>query len=131
MEKGAWLLGPLPAIRLAPRPWPFVEQRKLTISLGEQDKHDSAHIDRRANEDDVPIYGKTLVASESPGVEQTPHDGDNQGTGLLRGPTYSVAQEPSIRRPSPSQRTSQDPPDSAAFSALPAATTPVAVIGLH
>ena len=35
------------------------------------------------NEDEVPIYGTALMASDSPGVEQKPHDGDNQVTILV------------------------------------------------
>ena len=83
IEKGAWPRGPLPTIRPAPRPWPFVEQSKPTILLRENDKPDVTHIHGRANENDVPTYGTTLMASESPSVEQKPHDGDNQVTVLV------------------------------------------------
>ena len=53
-EKGTWPFGPLPIIRLAPRPWPFVERCKSTISLGERDKVDVTRMNegqdkRRAN----------------------------------------------------------------------------------
>ena len=83
IEKSTYPFGPLPATRPAPRPWPFVESNTRTISLGEQDKPNVNHIHGRANEDDVPIYGTALMASESPVVEQKPHDGDNQVTVLV------------------------------------------------
>ena len=76
-------IDPLPTIRLAPRPWLFVKRSKPTISLGEQDKPDATHIHVRANEDDVPIYGTALMASESSGVEQKPYGCDNQVTVLV------------------------------------------------
>ena len=54
-----------------------------TISVNEQHKPNVTHIHGRANEDDVPLYGTVLMASESPGVEHKPHDGDNQVTALV------------------------------------------------
>ena len=59
---------PAATIFPVPCPWPFVERSTPTTSLGEQDKPDRTHIHGRANEDEVPIYGTTLMASESPGV---------------------------------------------------------------
>ena len=61
---------------------PFVERSKPTISLAEQGKSDVTHIHGKVNEDYITIYGAVLMASESPEVEQKPHDGDNDVTVL-------------------------------------------------
>ena len=78
IENSTWLLDPLTTMRPAPRPWPFVEQSKLIISLGEQDKSDITHIHGKVHQDDVPIYGTVLMVSEMAGVEQEPYNSDNQ-----------------------------------------------------
>ena len=78
--KGAWPFDALPTICPASRPRSFVERSGLTLSLGEQDKPDITHIDGRANENDVLIYGSTLMVSKSLGVEREPHDGGNHVT---------------------------------------------------
>ena len=77
IEKGVWSLDPLPNIRPAPRPWPFVERIKPIILLCEQDKPDVTNTHERANEHDIPFCDNALMASESPGVEQKSHDGGN------------------------------------------------------
>ena len=82
-EKGTWPLGLLLIIRPAPHPWPFVEGRNPTISFDKQYKSDVTNIHGRANEDDVPIHGTVLMASESPRAEQKPHDDDNQVTVMI------------------------------------------------
>ena len=83
IEKGARPFGPLPINRPAPRSWPFVERSKPTISLGEQDKPDVTHTHERANVDGVSSHGTALITFESPGVEQKPHEDDNQATVLV------------------------------------------------
>ena len=78
IKKGTWPSGPLPSVRSAPHPWPFVDRFKPIIWLGEQDKPNVTHTYERVN-----IYGTGLMASESVGVEQKPHDGDKQVTVLV------------------------------------------------
>ena len=56
---------------------------QATISLGEQDKPGITHINERASENDVPIDGRARMTSDSPGVEQRPHDGNNQVAALV------------------------------------------------
>ena len=82
-EKDAWLLDPLTTVLPSPRPRPFVERSKSSVSLGEQDKPDVIHIHDRGNQGGVSIYGTALMVSESAGIEQKPHDGDNQVTVLV------------------------------------------------
>ena len=72
IEKGKWPLESLPS---------RAEQANY-IALREQDKPDVTcypHI-REINKKNTHLlsYGIVLMASESPGVKQTPHDGDNQ-----------------------------------------------------
>ena len=79
IEKGTWPFGPLPTIRTAPHPWPFVERSKPTISLGEQNKPDVTHIHERANNvDDERIHGTALMALKSPRVENKPYHDEHQ-----------------------------------------------------
>ena len=69
IEKDTWPFVPLSTICLVPRPWPFAEWTRPTISLGTQGNPDVTHIDGRAYENGVPTYSTALMALESPGVE--------------------------------------------------------------
>ena len=84
IEKNTWSLGPMPTICSMPPPWPLVERSRPIISLDEEDKPDVTPIHGIANEDGVHTYGKALMASESPRVEQNLHDGHNPVTALVK-----------------------------------------------
>ena len=100
---------------------PFVERSKPTTSLAEQDSSDVTHIHGRANKDDITIDGAVFMALESPGVEQKPHDGDNEAMVLVNSRASGNYFE--------DQLISQ--PSKLAFEAFPTARTSVTVIELH
>ena len=78
-KNGIRLFSPL----TAPRPWLFVERKKLAIPLGEQDESDLFYMYGGTDDEGEPLYGTALMASGPAAFKHKLSTGDDSVTVLV------------------------------------------------